>query len=275
MAAFFTFWEGPVTKYELLCFLSHIRRGHSLKVFSNEKLRLPNEIQQFAASSILKDSSKLNLVTPAQKADLFRFQALKQLDGEIWVDSDVLCLTEGPFEEEIIFAREYDTFVIGTLKFPGKHPLLDYVIEKQKILMTSLETLRWSALGTDVFDAAVRKFELESRALQSRQVYPIGYNEVNFLIDPRLHEAICDRTSNSLSIHLYYEILRRTKFPRSLLPPKGSFLFEEFKNLDFNVSTESIMNQKEFMAWNRRFMLEIGVITLKRVLKILKSNKSF
>lgn len=269
MASFFTYWEGPITKYELLCFLSHIQSGHSLKVFSNENLSLPKEIQQYPVNSVLK-TNLLSLLSPAQKADLFRFQGLKQFGGEIWVDGDVLCAKEGSFQEEYIFAKEFETYVIGSLKFPRNHPLLDYVIAQQENALRAKTSLYWSALGPKIFDKAIREFQLENRALETSQLYPLTFRDIDLLIDPGKYEDVQRKITNSRSIHLYGEMFRRSKYPKHLFPPKGSFLFEQFKNLGFRVTSENTMDKKSFLAWKVRYLKTIQFITLKSFTKYLK-----
>lgn len=210
-------------------------RGHS--VF----LHTYNEIEDLPQGVIILDA---NLIIPKNNiikhkktgsyalfSDIFRYELLKKIDG-LYVDCDVYCLKpiEKPesgyllgFEDDklingAVLSLPKDSKVLSSLTNAAYDPYFippwysktkQFRLKLKKLLGfgKGLEDMPWGVIGPKAITYYIKKLLLEKNVSSIDIFYPVHYNCVSQLFDPKL--SVMDvTTSRTLCIHLYNEMLK-------------------------------------------------------------------
>ena len=224
------FWAGnSLSIYEQLSLKSFLLNNFIVRVWSYDKLDLPNKIELMDAEKILPkaDSHKYNYL--AAFSDVFRFKLLSERNGEWWFDTDCICLkNEKKFKQlkkdkKIIAAWEDSNFLNGAcLNFIDNKIGLDLVSE-QKNITDNKVNLIWGEIGPVLLTNWLTKNNLLKEVLNKNTFYPIHYTQTRLMNNPRYTKSLKSLVKDSYICHLWNEILSK-EINKNIHPNKGSFL---------------------------------------------------
>jgi hypothetical protein len=242
------FWAGnSLSIYEQLSLKSFLLNNFIVRVWSYDKLDLPNGIELMDAEKILPkvDLHKYNYLAPfsghspktdlhkynhlAPFSDVFRFKLLSERNGEWWFDIDCICLkNEKKFKQlkkdkKIIVAWEDSNFLNGAcLNFIDNKIGLDLVSE-QKNITNNKVNLIWGDLCPRLLTNWFTKNNLLKEVLNKNTFYPIHYTQTRLMNNPRYTKSLKSLVKDSYVCHLWNEILSK-EINKNIHPNKGSFL---------------------------------------------------
>jgi hypothetical protein len=229
MARFASFWYGDsLSGYETLCIRSFLDFGHEYCLFTyNEDLNVPPGCKKRDASAVF-DRKKIFFYTGENVrgrvsafSNMFRYKMIHDT-GLCWVDTDVLCLSEGIQDNAYIFARQDEEFYNGAvLQFPKGHEAMKLAAE---YCWEVRDTAGWGDLGPRLVTRIVSEYDLESEAWATRKIYPIHWRETAKLVRPQDAEEVAARVEGSFFLHLWNEMFARQGICKGEAPPEGSFL---------------------------------------------------
>jgi hypothetical protein len=252
------FWAGPaLSLYEELCLTSFVARGQRVYLHSYHDLpRVPDGVIALDANEILPAETvhqftfENGATTPTVHANLFRYEALRQLGGW-YCDLDVVMLADSPPDTEIYFGREDDSHInCAVLRFPPNHPVMAAAAEAARGLMGSTQ---WGTSGPRLFTRLVSDFGLQDRALPWAAAYPVRTTEVALMFSPRHREMLEERAASADFIHLWNQIWRHVRIPKELGPPEGSFLDGLFRRFGIAVSPYARLSARAVDSWFEDF----------------------
>jgi hypothetical protein len=230
-----TFWEGgPLSMYEELSLLSFVKHQHEVEIYAYHPLKVPPGVRLCDANEILPKSDLLQCMrAPASWdiptfSDLFRYALLYQKGG-IWVDTDVLCHQSfATIPSRCVGWESEEYAAIGVMKFPEQDPLCGELYRRAKD--STDRQVAWAELGPRLLTKLLKQPH-NCHVLPSEAFYPIPWQDAWKLIDPeRLDE--CEALSKSAyCVHWWNNILAEIGVPKSALPPKGSYLFEQAQRI--------------------------------------------
>lgn len=241
------FWHGNLSLYEIKCLESFVKHNWEVKVWSYEKISLPNGIELCDASEILPKSEldTFKVWCPHTNSfetrgninsgfsDLFRFNLLLKKGGW-WFDTDVICLrdqsnfVELTKNKHIVAGKEDENSTNGAiLNFPDKETNL-LILQKAEELCKNTRDLEWGVIGPKLITNFVKEQQLEFEVYPISTFYPIGYPEVDYFYNPDLKMEALRRSSNSYTIHLWNWVLVNRGVNKDMMPKNDCFLFEIF-----------------------------------------------
>lgn len=206
-------WIGtslpPLQRLSIQSFLEH---GHEYHLYAYEEVAdVPKGTTICDASTILPKGSIFCYQHGFGKgsysafSNMFRYKLIFEKGGW-WVDTDVVCLRRFDFEDEYVFATEYEdahTVLTATCAFksPPGAELLDYCFRvcdsKNK------DELRWAEIGPYLFDKAIKRFSLTSHLVPVHVFNPINYFEFTDILRPNFDVS---RLANSYGVHLWNQM---------------------------------------------------------------------
>lgn len=230
----FSFWTGrPLGPYELLALLSSIREGHKTLLFTFGQLKnVPADVEVHDAREVVVESRIFrNPREPwsfAGFSNLFRYEAMKKFGGT-WFDLDAIILRPLPTKPEFLFGEEDNEQTINgaILRLPSDSAALQHLATVSA--NADPASVRWGMLGPRLLTEVFGRYGLSEYALSREAFYPIGPRETWRLFAPAYREEVEVSLNNSLAVHLWSEVFRRTfKNFASAAPPRGSYLAEKF-----------------------------------------------
>lgn len=242
----FTFWQGPVTWFERLCFASAVAVGHKLTVYSYKPISdLPPGVAVGDAEGVLP-ATKLfrhrRSGSLAMFSDLFRYEGLRRGLGT-WVDADIFFLRPLATADIILTRGGKNHISNAVLRLPPDHPFLAEIrrLSESRVVMAAhwplktklhqvmricigrpmtLPEMRLATFGPPALTWYVRRHGLEALALPPDTFSPLVGPQVHYAFNPEI-DIEQFFTSNTLGVHLLNsEIAHRKSCP----PPSGSFL---------------------------------------------------
>lgn len=242
----FTFWTGPLTWVERLCFVSAITTGHKLTVYSYQPLSgLPAGVANGDANDVIPfDRFFLHRTgSSAMFSDLFRYEGLRRSLGT-WVDADMLMLRPLADLGEVILGwtprPEVNNAVI---RLPPDHPFLASMkrLAEARVpvaahwpLKTKVRQIMRTCIGLQkpisqcplltfgppAITHFVRCRGLEHQVLPAEVLFPVPGSEAPIAFDPQ-EKVERFFTQNTRAVHLCNSKISHLKrYP----PPPGSFL---------------------------------------------------
>lgn len=254
------FWAGPaLSAYEELCLNSFVARGHQVLLYSPARLHwVPDGVTQLDASDILPAKELYQFVfpngesTPSIHANLFRYEALRQLGGW-YVDTDVVLLRDDPPAGDSYFAWEDETSINNAvLRFPPGTPLMQAAAETAQDLMGATV---WGMSGPRLLTRLAHELNLTSAARPWTAAYPVRTTEVIKLFDPDHREELEERLAKADFLHLWNQIWRRIRIPKELGPPEGSYLDSLFRKFNVRVPPYARLSHRAVASWFHDFNL--------------------
>jgi hypothetical protein len=212
---FNTLWIGDsLTTLESMALTSHLNQGHRINLWSyNEVKNVPAGVYLKNAREIMPESDVFAYQTGkgagsySACSNVFRYKLLFERGGW-WVDTDMVALKPFAFESEFVFASEATlnkTSVLATctIKAPAQSEIMRYCMEESQ--KANRTTLKWSAIGPTLMQAAVKKFSMQEFVMPSNTFCPVDWFAAE--IDPVISKP--PDLSNSYGVHLWHEMWRR------------------------------------------------------------------
>lgn len=231
------FWNSrELSLYEYACLKSFIKNNFIVNVYSYKKIKLPKGAKLKNAKNILNESETRKFVHHGKAGclaaftDKFRIELQKKKLGW-WFDIDVICLKKAKFFFDLEKNKE---FVIG---FETADKINNAVlkINNIKLCKAILDEIsitgyifKWGTIGPNLIQKILKKNNDSSKILNKKYFYPINYKNFYTLLLPRYLNFVKKNIKNSYTCHNYNEILNRFGIPKNIMPPKKSFLYEQF-----------------------------------------------
>jgi hypothetical protein len=224
------FWAGnSLSIYEQLSLKSFLLNNFIVRVWSYDKLDLPNGIELMDAEKILPKADLHKYNHLAIFSDVFRFKLLSERNGEWWFDTDCVCLkNKKKFKQlkqdkKIIVAWEDSNFLNGAcLNFIDNKIGLDLVSEQKNILNNKVNLI-WGDLCPRLLTNWFTKNNLLKEVLNKNTFHPIHYTQTRLMNNPRYTKSLKSLVKDSYVCHLWNEILSK-EINKNIHPNKGSFL---------------------------------------------------
>ncbi|MEM7132765.1 MAG: hypothetical protein AAF702_41060 [Chloroflexota bacterium] len=125
-------WIGnPLSKLEQLSMRSFLANGHEYHLYTYADVaNVPNGVKLKDANEIIPEQEIfVAFEGHVSFSDWFRWELLYQ-KGNWWVDTDVICLRQFDFNEEIVYGKEGNKLVgAAVLCFPSKHKLARFLAD--------------------------------------------------------------------------------------------------------------------------------------------------
>tara|TARA_Y100000591_G_scaffold328021_1_gene353622 strand:+ start:508 stop:1377 length:870 start_codon:yes stop_codon:yes gene_type:complete len=237
------FWHGSeLSIYEKVCLRSFLKSGFKVVVYSFKKITLPKNIIFRDANTILKKSEIKKFIHGGKKgclaaySDKFRILLQKKKLGW-WFDLDIICLKNFKYFNKL---EKNKKIIIG---YETKYKVNNAVLKVNNPIFINeiLEEInkigykfRWGEIGPILFTNFLKKKNLKSEILNKKFFYPINYENIEILLDPKKIKDAIKLIKTSYTLHLYNQILNRIGLPKNILPPKNSYLY----NLMIKISPE-------------------------------------
>ena len=228
-ALFQSFWFGDsITPYESLCFRSFIDRGHDFQLYTyTHNLSVPAGVRLCDAGEILDESDYFTYQGGAHTgshaafSNLFRYALLAERGGW-WVDTDVVCLRDDlPTFDEFFAWEDTDAINGAVLYFKKGDPIMLKCLELAREIGNAPA---WGEIGYKLLTRVIRSAGRADCAQPPVTCYPLHYNEFLDVLVPAKADLARERTRSSLFLHLWSEMFRLNGIPKTMLPPRGSFL---------------------------------------------------
>jgi len=231
------FWHGPpLSLYERACMRSFVRRGFDVQLVTYQAdlarpdgVRLADGRQYFPESLLREYLDAGGGAGIAAFSDVMRYGVLRA-HGGWWCDADVFCLRSADewrsrFDgADYVLGYQDQGHVNGAVLYlaPGT-PHAARLLERA---LAAGRKVRWGAIGPKLLDSYTREAGLADRVQPVQVFYPIACDDAADVLLPDRRESCATRAQPGYSFHLWNEFYRRWGLPKSLLPPRGSFLRE-------------------------------------------------
>lgn len=243
-------WVGKrLSTLERLSMASFLAHGHDYHLY------LYSDLESVPAGVKIKDANSViperNIFTYeggsyAGFADWFRHELVCHT-GQFWVDTDIVCLKQFDFEEEVVFGREDDGRVTpAVMRFPKGHPLsrsladlcerpntiVPYDTLKAKtrklvrkhLLGDRRDRIKWGESGgPEGFTRAVEHAGLISAAKPASYFHPIHYSRWRSIYDASFENDM-HQLDGSYSVHLWNEMMRKESMDKGATFHSGSLI---------------------------------------------------
>lgn len=231
------FWHGaPLSLYERSCIGSFVRRGFEVQLVSYQAdlarpagVRLADAREYFPESVLREYLDAGGGAGIAAFSDVMRYAVLRA-HGGWWCDADVFCLRDADewrtrfAGADYVLGYESPGHVNGAVLYlaPGA-PHAERLLERA---LAAGRKVRWGAIGPKLLTAYTREAGLADRVQPEQVFYPIACDDAADVLLPDRRESCAARARQGYAFHLWNEFYRRWELPKSLLPPRGSFLRE-------------------------------------------------
>jgi hypothetical protein len=260
------FWTGPsLSLYEQLSLTSFVAAGARVQLFSYEPdLVVPDGVELVDANELLPGPVHQFRHASGDKSlalhsDLFRYVAIEKFGGW-YVDVDVICVGQSLPDDEVYIARQTEQVINGAvMKFPAHSALMTTAIREARRLLpqTAMESSHEARvlIGPTLMTRLLAEFDLESKVQPRSRAYEIGYDEILAMFDPASCERLQSRVADSDFIHLWNEVWRWIRIPKSYGPPEGSYLDGLFRRFGLRVSPQARLSYGALTDWFREHRL--------------------
>jgi hypothetical protein len=145
------------------------------------------------------------------------------------------------------------------MRFPAGAPIMAEAIEEAQQLLPDADMSIYDAdravVGPTLMTRLVAKHALNHPPLLKSNAYEIEYSEALSFFDPARCDLIQDRLADSDFTHLWNEVLRFIRIPKTLGPPVGSYLDVLFRRYGIDVSDRARLSFKSIADWDREYRL--------------------
>jgi len=236
-----SFWFGEsLSPIEHLCVKSFLAHGHRFLLYTYDEVEnVPDGCELLDAATVLDEDqvflyeTSVHAGSPAGFANLFRYTLLDR-DGGWWVDTDTLCLTSQIPEPEYVFARqEEDYYNTAIMRAPAASPLIRELLTRAKrIVAEQGGSMEFGSIGPYLLTDVVRDLDFADRAADTAALYPIPYWQALATCDPSRRDEVEHRVAQSTFLHLWTEMFRYWRVPKTARPPTGSYLATMYDRYD-------------------------------------------
>lgn len=227
------FWHGrPLSVYEKACLASFVRHGFDVNLWCFDSMDAPEGVKIRDASEILPRDDTGKFCQDGRQgnisafANAFRYKLLSERDGW-WFDTDLICLSGS---EKFAAISAQRPFVCGledkatinnaVIKVSDKRIAHEFVAELER----SGTTGPWGFLGPQLVTRTLKKLDLLRLAVPRDAFYPIHWSQFDAALLPGKRNEAEKLCTGALTYHIWNEYLNRVAFPKTLLPPEGSYL---------------------------------------------------
>jgi hypothetical protein len=233
-----TFWAGrPLSNYEILSLKTWARAGYEVNLYSYDPIQFnsPN-IFNLDAREILPETflfeNQNYKGTFAPFANIFRYKLLATKDTT-WIDTDMLLLKdELPDSPWIMCFESPGRINNAIMRIPIESGISAYLFEKA--MSKNLKNLYWGEIGPDLLTEVIFENKLQSRVSNTEAYFPIHVTEAWKPFHPAEKENLAKIISNSYTIHLYNEMMRREDPFKSIQPAIGSWIRDKFEEYEID-----------------------------------------
>lgn len=230
------FWDkNKISLFEYCYLKSFLKNNFQVNVYSFNKIKLPRGVNLRNASKILPKNEIKKFIhqgvkgCPAAYADKFRIELIKKNKGW-WFDMDILCLKNASEfykleKKDIIIGLETDDFVNNAVLKISNFELLN---EISKEISNAGYIIKWGEIGPKLITKILKRNNYFKKALDKNYFYPINFKNFDYLILPKHYSKAKKICKKSFTVHNYNQIFKRFGMPKNILPPKGSYLYEQF-----------------------------------------------
>jgi hypothetical protein len=248
-------WVGErLSTIERLSLQSFLSNGHRYRLYVYDEVQgVPDGVEIADANSVVPASQVFEYRRYggfSGFSNWFRY-ALMLGEGNLWADTDMICLRRIDLPNECLYGRESAEFVSpALLRLSKGHDLARWMVRqcenpnrwlpyddwrqrKRKLSRrflrgNSREDIRWGELGPRGFTAAVRHFGMFELAQPEAAFYPIAHERWRSVFDGSFAGGL-DTLEGSYTLHLWNEKARRDpRFDKDAEFPSGS-LIEQLK----------------------------------------------
>lgn len=235
------FWHGsPLSLYEMTCIQSFVRNGFIVHIWAFDEINIPEGAKLCNAEKYFSKNEILDFTQGGKKGSItsfsnaFRYRLLTQEEGW-WFDLDCLCMKE---EKEFcklkqnrqIVAGWEDSFKVnsGVLCFPNIQLARKALALYEKIAHLKQKNFVWGDIGPKLITQLVIENNLIGDICSRSCFYPLHYLNATHSIDPEYYESVRSASDKSFIFHYWNEYFTQLSIDKSIYPPKGSFLHNEF-----------------------------------------------
>ncbi len=255
---FNTFWHGAaLSPIEWVCLSSFIERGHKVRLFCFEEMRVPKGVVLADASEILpREEIVLFNGSIAGFTDLFRYKLILRT-GEWWIDTDVYCLREDIPDCQYAWARQDDDLINGAvLKFPANDEKLEVIYE----IAAEIGQTFWTQRGPDLLTKQLSSETFANHFGSRKEFYPVHWLETFLFWLPHCAHVVEQKCYDASFVHLWTSVFPQMGVDRFSRPPAGSFLDHVFAphrdDLFLKETTSETFNQS--ITGIKRYLAEHG-----------------
>ena len=214
-------WYGrSLSLVEELSIKSFLANGFEFHLYTYSELNVPNGTLIRDANEVIPEDeifqNTLGAKSYSMFSNRFRYALLEQRAGW-WFDLDIICLKPFSYETPYVFGFERQDYINNAVLFVDKANSILFSklanrtegVKKQKV---------WGETGPTLLTQQVYINGLEKFTEPIERFYPISYYQLDLLNkDISLGEE-------SLTLHLWNELLTRNSFDRNNLYPRSSLL---------------------------------------------------
>ncbi|MBR0827982.1 hypothetical protein JQ596_20830 [Bradyrhizobium manausense] len=247
-----TFWHGPFSPYEALCLLTFVTAGIRVELFADHPIpELPDGVVLRDAREIIDDDvsfyqHEFDGPSPSLHSNHFRYALLEKVGGW-WVDADVMFVgTALPVTDSFAAHQTEDEINTAVLRFPAGDPLMGACRERTEARRADA---RWGEVGPKLLTELQPQFAPHLRPTARDVAYAIGPEEFEKVLLPDACEEIERRTSASTFVHLWNEMWRRAGIPKTIAPPRGSWLDRMFERHQFRPVWSNRLEPDHIQRW--------------------------
>ncbi len=222
---------------------SFLAQGHRFLLYTYDEVEnVPDGCELLDATAVLDEDQvffyedPVHAGSPAGFSNLFRYTLLDR-EGGWWVDTDTLCLTSQIAEPEYVFAKQeqyyYNTAI---MRAPAASPLIRETLKRAKrIVAEQGGGMEFGSIGPYLLTEVVRDLDFADKATRTAALYPIPYRQALATCDPSRRAEVERRVAESTFLHLWTEMFRYWRVPKTARPPTGSYLATMYDR--YNISS--------------------------------------
>ena len=291
-SVFSTFWSGEISLREYVCINSFLAKSHKFYIYSYEKLNgLPEGAEVKNAEEIISKEEYLLYQERLPNrwdifSDKFRYNLLYKKGGW-WVDTDIICLKK---EFDI---KSINTFICyqdnknlnnAVLKFPKGDNIMEFCVKyiQDWEIANNFEykKLSWGEFAPPLLTKAVKSLNRIDEAYDYKYAYPIQMKDSLDIFRKNKNKLILNNLGDAYFSHLWNEILKRERIPKSYLGEKGSFWYQiclstinKTPNLDLSeVQKKSATEFRKYILISipKLYILRMKIFLRKIYLNLIK-----
>lgn len=226
MASVSALWVGSsLSLPHKISLASFIYYGHTVKLYVYDlELDVPEGVIKVDARDILPESEIFYHHNQlAAFSDLFRYHMIKKT-GEVWIDTDTLCLSEYFFEDkDFVFinqtrANDWERIAGSILKLPSNHPIVDELIDgSRKRISEGLD--HWCDIGPIILTNKTREYGIDNLAIHDRLVNLFTmFTETTRFWEPEYKDEIIEMSKNCYSASFFTGGLTARGIDKNAIP---------------------------------------------------------
>jgi hypothetical protein len=247
-----TFWHGPFSPYEALCLHTFVAAGIRVEIFADHPIAdLPAGVVLRDAREIIDDDvsfyrHEFDGPSPSLHSNHFRYALLEKAGGW-WIDADVMFVgTALPAAERFAVLQTEHEMNGAVMHFPAGDPLMRACRERTEARGADA---RWGEVGPKLLTELQPQFAPHLRPAPRDTAYAIGPEEFEKFLLPDACDEVERRVSASTFVHLWNEMWRRAGIPKTIAPPRGSWLDRMFERHEFRPVWSNRLEPDHVTRW--------------------------